>query len=347
MTPDGLYDKEVEEGDVYTFACQFLTEEKGHKPLDFLDSAGLPRNYAMPSWVPDWSVITQKRPSPLLYWQLPTKKHNAIVIINAPGKARPPNGTTFSIREEVLLQARMRKVSSTDTVVTLPSIHEPPEKPLLLAKGRIVGSIDSVITSHSTLEPLHKDGAHQTPHDRPAYPNGDLSDVLWKTLVLDRDLADGVKAPENWGDIFYHCISHPPSPSQPSVLQRWWTKCKHFKLCGSTLEEIALARKPSLPPLYSAEELARLQSAFILGVGYRKLATTESGYLCLVPLDAEAGDIVAILIDCSAPVLLRRQENKADGYEFIGTCYVHGIMHGEAVDQLQDEDAFPEEFDIR
>jgi hypothetical protein len=275
----------------------------------------------MPSWVPDWSIVTQSRPSPLLYWQLPTKKHVDLVLINAPGKARPLNVTTFFIREKILN-----------------------------ATGRIVGSIDTVIAPRSTQDSLKKDSTNQAPHHRPAYPiDHPLSDILWKTLVLDRALADGLEAPKIWGDMFYNHISHPPDPSQPSILQQWWTQCKHFKLHGSTLEEIALARKPSLPlqTLYSAEEFARLRSAFVIGVGYRKLATTESGYLCLVPLDAKVGGIVVILVDCSVPVLLRRHENEEAGYEFIGTCYVHGIMHGEAMDQLHVEDPFPDGFDIR
>jgi Heterokaryon incompatibility protein (HET) len=319
VTTDGLYAMEV--GEVYAFSCNLLTKEKRYKPLDFLDSAGLPRNHPMPSWVPDWSVIIQCRPSPLLYWQLASKKHEKLVHINVAGKPRPLNRSTFSILEKAILQAA----------------------------GRIVGSIQAVITAPDGSEPLLGHNPDQTTRVRAAYPTGEQpADVLWKTLVLDRDLADGVKAPEHWGDVFYQHIFQ---SSTPSLLQQWWMQCKHFKLCGSTLEELAEARnrRPSSPSHLSNpdEELARLKSAFTIGVGRRKLATTENGYLCLVPLDADAGDIVVILVDCSAPVLLRKSRNESPKYEFIGTCYVHGIMHGKLVDELDVQNPFPECFDIQ
>lgn len=318
---NGLYNKETEVGGVFTHACHILTKDTRHKPLDFLDSAGQPRNYPMPSWVPDWSVVTQIRPIPLLYWQIATKKTPNSVPINAPGKAKPHTGTTFSIQQNKLLQAM----------------------------GRTIGPIQTLLSPPSYQKPLNIDPKDQAPNTRSKYEMDDpLSDVLWKTLVLNRALIDGLEAPKIWGDIFYHYISHPPNPSQPSDLQQWWRQRKQFKLWGSTLEEIALARKHSLPvePFYSEKELARFKSAFTIGVGYRKLATTENGYLCLVPLDAEVEDIVIILVECSAPVLLRKQENKEGGYEFIGTCYVHGIMYGEAVDQLHVDDGFFDDFNI-
>jgi hypothetical protein len=324
LATNRLYNKRTEVGDVFTQACHILTEDKRHKPLDFLDSAGLPRNYPMPSWVPDWSVVTQIRPVPLLYWQIATKKNPHLVLINAPGEAKPHTGTASSIEQNKMLHAKGRKFGSIQTLFSLPS----------------------------SQKPLNTDPTDQPSYSRSKYGIDDplraLSDVLWKTLVLNRALIDGLEAPEIWGDIFYHYISHPPNPSQPSDLQQWWMQRKHFKLWGSTLEEIALSRKPSLPvqSFDTEKELARFKSAFTIGVGYRKLATTENGYLCLVPLDAEVEDIVVILVDCSAPVLLRQRGNKEGEYVFIGTCYVHGIMHGEAVEKLEADDPFPDDFII-
>ncbi|KAN0099210.1 HET domain containing protein [Hyaloscypha variabilis] len=311
---DSLYDKETKVGDVYTLACKFLIKERRHKPLDFLDSAGLPRNpdYPMSSWVPDWSV-SKRRPSPLLYWQLPSQKHKDLVVINAPGKPRISKKSTSCIRGNGLLQAH----------------------------GRQVGVIKGTIT-----EPVHN---QQHTHLR--YPTGEPAyEILWKTLVLGRALNHGLEAPESWGTIFYHYISSPENPSSPhSVLRSWWQQCKHFKLCGSTLEEIVLAQSSSIPkpPPDSEEQLILFKSAFLIGVGYRKLATTEQGYLCLVPLDARTGDIVVILADCSAPVLVRRRGEETAWYQFIGTCYMHGIMHGELIDGLHIEDLFDEVFDMR
>jgi len=60
----------------------------------------------------------------------------------------------------------------------------------------------------------------------------------------------------------------------------------------------------------------------------------------MVPFDTKVGDVIAILHDCHAPVILRKE----DHYKFIGTCYVHGIMQGEVAKM----DGFdPKKFDIR
>lgn len=100
-----------------------------------------------------------------------------------------------------------------------------------------------------------------------------------------------------------------------------------FKIGGKTREEIAeenVARQRFLSK-YDPELLNLFAMAFDIAVGQRRLATTQSGYLCMVPFDTRLGDIIAILHDCHAPVVLRK-ESKGIEYKFIGTCYVHGIM---------------------
>lgn len=67
----------------------------------------------------------------------------------------------------------------------------------------------------------------------------------------------------------------------------------------------------------------RLAAISLIGRG---LSTTEKGYLALVPNTAKDGDILAI-VACPFPVLLRPKEQ---GYEYIGECYVHEFMDGEA-----------------
>lgn len=344
---DNLYDKSKRVGDVYTLACESLTkEQQRHPPLDFLDCAGPPRKFQMPSWVPDWSVILG-RPSPLLYWQLATKQHDDLVPINAPGAsllrysdfaakkqnepaplnaqdgAHPLNKLTFSIQKNGLLWARGRKLDS-------------------------IKGLNIVQTSRIERSEDQK-AVHSVQPKAPEYPIHERpSDVLWKTIVLNRTRTAGLKAPDNWGEIFYNYLSRQPISPTPSFLHQWWAQSKHVKLCGSTLEEIAKERQLSIPEQIpnSDDALEHFKTAFTNAVGYRKLAPTERGSLGLVPLEAKPGDVVVILADCSAPVLLRWREIEED-YEFIGTCYVHGIMQGEAMTGLDAEERISEEFYIR
>ena len=57
--------------------------------------------------------------------------------------------------------------------------------------------------------------------------------------------------------------------------------------------------------------------------------------LGLVPDFARSGDIICVLFGSTIPVILPKA---GDDFEFIGECYVHGIMYGEAVSWSQQGD---------
>lgn len=67
----------------------------------------------------------------------------------------------------------------------------------------------------------------------------------------------------------------------------------------------------------------------------RQFALTEKGYMCLIPAQARQGDQICILPKLHRPMIVRKcdPDDVDDGnecYEFIGECYVHGIMEGQA-----------------
>ena len=64
----------------------------------------------------------------------------------------------------------------------------------------------------------------------------------------------------------------------------------------------------------------------------RRFCMSESGCMGWIPKAGKEGDIISVLCGCSVPVLLRPRGN---AYEVIGTCYIHGIMDGEAVAAAQ------------
>ena len=74
----------------------------------------------------------------------------------------------------------------------------------------------------------------------------------------------------------------------------------------------------------------------------RALITTRTGYVGLAPVETCPGDVVAILLGCCWPVVLRPCD---DGhYQLIGECYIHGLMDGEIFDRQQDEHLSEQEF---
>jgi hypothetical protein len=65
----------------------------------------------------------------------------------------------------------------------------------------------------------------------------------------------------------------------------------------------------------------------------------------MTPYRALKGDLICVLLGCSIPVALRKRRGKrsekfaeelceaaGESYEFIGECYLHGFMNGEALD---------------
>ncbi len=68
--------------------------------------------------------------------------------------------------------------------------------------------------------------------------------------------------------------------------------------------------------------------------GISPLCTTKSSYLAAVPYTAEVGDCIALLAGGRLPFILRPT---GDHSYFVGPCYFHGIMNGEAFPGTLDE----------
>jgi hypothetical protein len=77
---------------------------------------------------------------------------------------------------------------------------------------------------------------------------------------------------------------------------------------------------------------------------HRTVAVLKEGYMALVPRLARVDDIVCILFGCDTPVVLRPN---GDGFEFIGECFIHGIMDGELIKEYEEGSIQLTEFVIR
>jgi hypothetical protein len=56
------------------------------------------------------------------------------------------------------------------------------------------------------------------------------------------------------------------------------------------------------------------------------------------PTVLEVGDEVWILAGADVPLILRPSASSGEEYRLVGEAYVHGIMQGEAVADVQDKD---------
>jgi hypothetical protein len=65
---------------------------------------------------------------------------------------------------------------------------------------------------------------------------------------------------------------------------------------------------------------------------HRRLFITVFGHLGLGPAGMMSGDVVVLLFGGNVPYVLRPVENER--WRFVGECYVHGIMQGEALAEV-------------
>lgn len=60
-----------------------------------------------------------------------------------------------------------------------------------------------------------------------------------------------------------------------------------------------------------------------------RLITSDQGHLGMAPRQAMKGDVVAVLVGCSVPVVLRKSAGMEE-YEVVGEAFMPGFMRGEA-----------------
>ena len=137
-------------------------------------------------------------------------------------------------------------------------------------------------------------------HDQSANP----PEQFWRTLVASRG-PGGLNCPR-----FY-----------PRA-------CRSLKsqVYGGDISTMELLRQPQSTIV--TKFLRRVQEV----IWMRRLFTTLRNSLGLAPQETRKGDLICVIFGCSVPVILRRNAaNRSDiHYEFIGECYVHDLMDGEA-----------------
>ncbi|KAF2474923.1 uncharacterized protein BDR25DRAFT_255455 [Lindgomyces ingoldianus] len=69
-------------------------------------------------------------------------------------------------------------------------------------------------------------------------------------------------------------------------------------------------------------------------VGWRYVIT-QRGYVGIVPGLTEVGDTVLIFKGGRVPFLVRKSMERPQAYRLVGQCYIHGIMNGEVLSELE------------
>lgn len=140
--------------------------------------------------------------------------------------------------------------------------------------------------------------------------------VRWYNFMTSTEIAGGSD----------ELVVHFAETIQAKGSNHIWERRIHYtpaELAKQTRAFIDFLRDPETPETIEY----RLFYAACLPSHDRRFGQTTAGRFCLLPSHAEAQDIVCIVRGFKVPILLRRTDS---GYQNVGECYVHGIMHGEA-----------------
>jgi len=165
-----------------------------------------------------------------------------------------------------------------------------------------------------------------------------------KMKVFKRTLAGGV-----CGGVYQHGWE-----VMESSFDQWWEQMGTWKLFIEDLSKNLPENPKDLGELlpWFRSVLGMYQSNSYLGLFqrrgsimknhdvlqkalFRKLGKMEKGYLGLLPGECKEGDSVVLLKGGKTPYIVRQRD---EGWQFVGDCYIHGMMNGEAWDELKCHD---------
>ena len=108
---------------------------------------------------------------------------------------------------------------------------------------------------------------------------------------------------------------------------RYWTALK--------LQENPRARRKHYSPPHSSQEdktrAAKFMELHHRAAYGRRFFTSKQGYMGLGPVESRYGCVIVVLLGGRTPYILRKHGKHH--YRFVGECFVHGLMNGEALNR--------------
>jgi hypothetical protein len=189
----------------------------------------------------------------------------------------------------------------------------------LRVKGVYVDAIDGIAASSSLQddEPIY-------PTYSPARYKKSVPRILGRTLAMDHPKIHRYPAFIN---LPWNCensqFSSLTNSSDYAKFQSFREKNRSFLINGRAFQSYF----PEQPDNKTIPKSMAYHLHFaIVSMEGRKLCTTRTGYVCLMPETVQRGDLLVILLGCNFPVLLRPF---GEMYRVVGECYVYGLMEGE------------------
>ncbi|KAL9108908.1 MAG: hypothetical protein Q9187_008233 [Circinaria calcarea] len=282
--------------DVYTDFVLVTIQTTGS--LDVIRHCFPATNQEFPSWVPDWTA------EPVT---------SALIISNTTfATSGSSTADPRYLCDRKSLSCKGFKVDTFDGMGCMWSKYWSPD-----SIKQTAGSVNPYGNLEATREAVWKSMVvGRDIHSEPL--NVDYSSLLATPTLQEAHFADDDPINELIkSNIFDWCVRFLPGNAA-------------FKVCGRELRDcftdaISL---PSIDRVHLRDALMRRDSINVR----RRLVTTAKGYVGMVLETTQRDDVIYVMLGCSMPLILRPVE---DGFQYVGECYIHGLMDGEAMQWLE------------
>lgn len=198
-----------------------------------------------------------------------------------------------------------------------------------------------------------------------------ISTLSWCGMVIrgtphDTSEIDAINQPfQEWLSKYLPRITHPTDPLLLRIAMSltvgldFKSNCPPLDMSQFRLDFLAymvdilpslhlLATTQQLSQVLTEQALAGNSSNFhiaaVRGCRNKRFFCTQDGAFGIGPRAAQTGDQVVLLYGSNAPCVLRP---RGPYYQFVGECYLHQHMHGEAIEMAARGLSAVEEFEMR
>ena len=330
----------------------------------------------LPSWVPDWNLksIPFDANSPLAtsfdgnrYFEAGGTEHSIhlgenldelIVKVFAVGNVHLLE-EVFEYQEDPPPTPHHRDVQqASPTLKVAPQIHESP----------VDGASETNRTSEANIQisPPVESGEMAVPDDEewskypvlfhilgvvhaylhmslsPLYKDKDEIEIIWRTMICDRELGTQRKAPPEYETYFQSYIDHVKLMYGIVSLLDHVSRIQD-RILNSPLR-VQIHTPEQLFDLFrrlamvEQEKASKFKSAARKFCHSMRISITGTGAVGLVPRCTQKGDVVVVVKGVNVPLVLRRERD--DHFKVVGQAYFWGFMNGEAfeMDNMEQEE---------
>ncbi|OCK95116.1 HET-domain-containing protein [Cenococcum geophilum 1.58] len=306
-----------------------------------------PSQHDIPSWAPDWTVVPDVAP---LYSSLyQASRDHPVEGPDIPLQPDNPSDETEKTSPRGDETNLLREPGKDKVQAPLPAtvIYHPapatsgPDQKILSTNGILWDTISSVTRPMPNdaldsgewkyiIRDWEPDGLESDPESYPGLRDQKPLKAFWITLMRNQMFMPENKSPEAWDE------AHQNYHEQYLVwMGRILAKDIKHSLFLKWLEQFPLE---SIIDAFSQQIQEKLR-------GW-KFCVTKKGYMGMVPNHAEPGDLVCVFFGSKVPLLIRPTRRDDSCFTVVGSLYMHGIMSGEVIDELEKGNIEKRTFDL-